>query len=149
MRFRSQWFFRPFNKFNGFFSPDAPKPFQYTTWFPKTSQTFSSHLFYYPGNSWDWNFFLLYQSCHFLLSKVILMPLWLIIWCLPNKGRSFRDSCVFKRSMRWTVILLTFSCFEISVLLKPASSKVDISILLVLIRRYLTFCNFYRYKEQL
>ena len=54
----------------------------------------------------------------------------------------FWNSEAFKRSFtQWTVILLTFSCFKISVFRKPVRNQINISTLLPFIRRYLTFSN--------
>ena len=53
------------------------------------------------------------------------------------------ETDAFKRcSTRWTIILPTFSYFEVSVFLNPAFIKVNFSILLTSVRRYLTFSDF-------
>ena len=44
---------------------------------PGMYQTLSSHLFDYPGYREDWNFLLLYHTCHFL---AFLMVSWRMTW---------------------------------------------------------------------
>ena len=83
--------------------------------FLETSQIFLL-FFNHPGYSRDWNFLLLCQSFIFwqtLFSKAFLMSSWLVTWDLPDRGRFFRVSEVFKRYYtRRIVIVLTFSSFE-------------------------------------
>ena len=88
-------------------------------------------------------------------SFFFLMASWLITWDLPERGRSVRDSETFKRYYpQWTVILVTFRCFGISVFLKPALcfgisvflkpalTKWIFHFFLPFIRRYLKHSNF-------
>ena len=73
---------------------------------------------------------------HGSFSNAILMASWFMPWGLPDRGLFFRDYETFNHCfIQWTVVLLTFSCFEISIFLKPACNKVYISILVVSIRR--------------
>ena len=99
-----------------------------------------------PRSNWNWNFLLLCQSCHFLtwvVSKAFFMPSWLMTCRLSDRGRSYRDTEAFKCcSTRWTIFLLTFSCFQVSVFLKPARNKVVISIILGSFWWYSTFSKF-------
>ena len=75
--------------------------------------------------------------------RIIFMTSWFTAYGLSDRGRSFRNSEPLKHCFTWwTVILLTFSCFKISGFLKPTCKKVNISILLASIRRYLTFGRF-------
>ena len=74
---------------------------------------------------------------HESFSTTFFKTSWLMTWGLPGRLRYSRDSeAIILYSTRWTVILLALNCFETSVFLKPASRKVDISIFLVLIRRW-------------
>ena len=112
-----------------------------------TQETFSFYLSDQLGHSVDWNFVLLYQSCHFrawVVFEVFLMASWLTTRGLPDRWQSFRNSEAFKRcSILWIVVLLLmFNFFEISVFLRLGRNKFDISILLASIRQYLTYSNF-------
>ena len=127
-------------------SPDAFKPLLHSPGVSWNISDFCLLFFYHPGYSGDWFFFF---SANFVIfshesfSNAFLIASWLITRGFENRWRSFMNSEAFKRCYtRWTSILLTFSYLEITVFLKPSSSKEDISILLVSIRRYLTLSDF-------
>ena len=106
--------------------------------FPGTSQAFSSHFFTILDRVETKIFFFCASLVNFgrrSFSNAFLKTSLLITWSLSDRERSFKDSEAFKHcSAWWTVILLTCICFEISLFLKPSRNKVDVSILLALVR---------------
>ena len=139
------------NSTNGYSSPDTSEPLLHYTWISWSISDFFLPLFWPSWHTVETEIFFFCASPVIFrrgsFSNAFLVSFWLTTWGLPDQGQSFRDSETVKRcTTRWTIILLTFNCFEISSFLNPAPNKVHILILSASIMRYLALNKFYKYK---